>query len=136
MLVRKRLSAKEWESLSFSDKEVLETLNLTNMIKPKKKAEAPQAEPRVLPKPYILLRISACRLCKTVAENYFRMLPAKENRYLLEGKRITPENVLPSDTIVKKEVSYATCNYCYKILEKETKFELIRRIILLENKRR
>ena len=135
MPTRKAMSVREWSTLSSSDKEVLRTLNLFDVLKPKKRAK-PRTVPRNLPKPYILMTISTCKLCKTVSRSYFSMLPAKGNCYLLGAQRIAQESIHPSDTVVEKKESCTTCPNCRGILKKETKDELIKRILLLESKRR
>ena len=133
---RKRMSATEWKTLTEKDKGVLNGLGLLQYIKPLAKSRTkPRAEPRALPKPYILLRTSTCRLCKTVTKYYFRMLPSEQDPFLLEAKRITPRSIHPSDLVAEDKEKSATCAYCSSVLEKETKGELIKRILYLESRR-
>ena len=126
-----RMTAKQWQALPTSDKEVLETLNILDLVKPVGKPTSP----RPLPEPYVLLRISTCSICETVNTFYFRMLPFPENPYALQARKITFKDILPTDTVRKEKESCSGCFYCYKILARETKRELIRRIIILTGRR-
>lgn len=124
-----RMTTKQWQNLPPSDKEVLKALNILNLVKPLP-GKSPSS-PQPLPKPYVLFRVSTCSICETVFNTYFRMLPFQENPYALQGKRISFEDILPADTIRKEKESCFGCLHCYEILSKETKRELIKRIIIL-----
>lgn len=126
-----RMTTKQWQELPAPDKEVLKALGILDLVKslPGK----PQAQPRPLPKPYVLLRTFTCSICETTSENYFRMLPFQDNPYVLQAKRITFKDILPTDTVRKEKEFCSGCFYCYEVLAKETKRELIKRIITLTN---
>ena len=128
-----RMTSKQWQALPASDKEVLETLNILDLVKPL--PGKPQSQPQPLPKPYVLLRVSTCSICETTTECYFRMLPFPENPYTLQAKAITFEDILPTDTVRKEKESCSGCFHCYEVLARETKRELIRRIIILSGRR-
>lgn len=132
-LMTTRMTAKQWEALLPSDKEVLKALNILSLVKPLP-GKSP-ASPRLLPKPYVLFRISTCSICETTFSTYFRMLPFPENPYALQAKKIAFKDVLPADTIRREKESCFGCFYCYEILAKETKRELIKRIIILTGRR-
>ena len=128
-----RMTAKQWKVLPTSDKEVLKTLNILDLVKPL--PSKPQSQPQPLPKPYILLRVSTCSICETTFNTYFRMLPFQENPYALQAKKITFKDILPTDTVRKEKESCSGCFHCYEVLAKKTKRELIRRIIILTGRR-
>lgn len=128
-----RMTLNQWRELPASDKEVLKTLNILDLVKPL--PNKPQASPKILPKPYVLLRISTCSLCETTFETYFRMLPSQENPYILKAKKILFRAVLPTDTVKREKEACSGCFHCYEILGRETKRELIKRIITLTGKR-
>ena len=128
-----RMTSKQWQALPTSDKEVLETLNILDLVKPL--PNKPQSQPRPLPEPYVLLRVFTCSICETTSEHYFRMLPFQENPYALQAREISFEDILPTDTVRKEKESCSGCFHCYKVLTKETKRELIRRIIILTGRR-
>ena len=128
-----RMTVKQWQALSTSDKEVLETLNILDLVKPL--PSKPQSQPQPLPEPYVLLRVSTCSICETTTEYYFRMLPFQENPYALQAREISFEDILPTDTVRKEKESCSGCFHCYKVLAKETKRELIKRIIILTRRR-
>ncbi len=128
-----RMTLKQWKELPQEDKEVLKALNILNLVKPLLSKHSPTS-PRILPKPYVLLRDYKCSICKTTFSDYFRMLPSKEDPYTLQAKKITFEDILSTDTVKKgkkeKEIR-SGCFHCYKVLGKESKEELIKRIIAL-----
>ena len=124
-----RMTLKQWEVLPPSDKEVLKALNILSLVKPLPN-KSPSL-PRLLPKPYILCRVSTCSICETTFSSYFRMLPFSENPYTLQAKKIAFKDILPTDTVRKEKESCSGCFYCYEVLSKETKRELIKRIIIL-----
>lgn len=132
---RTRLTTLQWETLPEESKEVLRNLNILDLVKPLKNKHSP-AEAKTLPKPYILLRTSTCSLCKTTFNTYFRMLPAPTNPYLLQGENVSLNSIRSTEDIVKETEHCLTCSYCYKILEKESKEELIKRIVILTRSRR
>lgn len=119
------------ENLSLQEKEVLKKLGLYDLTKVKTKVKT-KAKGRLEPEPYILLRESKCLFCGTVSHSCFKLSPPRTNPYTLEGKKITSEDVLSTD-VVRKEVGICfTCKQCHKTLEKETKEELINRILILK----
>ena len=128
-----RMTNKQWQDLPEEDKEILKILDLFNLVKPKKIKMPVQSLP--LPKPYILLKTFKCTLCETTFINYFRMLPLKENPYILQAKAIAFKDILPTDIVKKEKESCSGCFYCYEVLAKETKRELIKRIITLAGRR-
>ena len=128
-----RMTAKQWEVLPSSDKEVLKTLNILDLVKPLPGKSPASLQP--LPEPYVLLRVSTCSLCETTFNTYFRMLPFPENPYTLQAKEIAFKDILPTDTVRKEKESCSGCFHCYRVLAKETKRELIRRIIILTGRK-
>lgn len=127
----KRMTLKEWQVLPASDKEVLRTLGLSSLLEPK------LAKGRTkVPEPYVLHRITFCKLCESISEEYFRMLSSIANPSVLQAKSIAFKDVLPTDRIETVECSGSTCSHCYTVLSKESKMSLIRRIITLSKKRR
>lgn len=117
MPVRTRLTTLQWKTLPEGSKEVLKSLNILDLVKPLKNKHSP-AEAKTLPKPYVLLRISTCSLCKTTFNTYFRMLPAPTNPYLLQGKNVSSDSILSTEDVIEETEHCLTCSYCYKILEK------------------
>lgn len=132
-LMTTRMTPKQWEALPPSDKEVLKALNILSLVKPLP-GKSP-ASPRLLPKPYVLRRVSTCSICETTFSTYFRMLPFPENPYALQAKKIFSKAVLPTDTVKKEKESCSGCLHCYEVLVKETKRELIKRIIILTGRK-
>ena len=128
-----RMTNQQWQDLPEEDKEILKTLELLNLVKPKMIKTPVQSLP--LPKPYILLKIFKCILCETTFINYFRMLPLRENPYILQAKAIAFKNILPTDTVRKEKETCSGCFHCYEVLAKKTKRELIKRIITLAGRR-
>lgn len=124
-----RMSQKQWRALSISDKEVLKTLNILDLVKPL--ANKPQASPKVFPEPYILHKIFTCSVCETTFNIYFKMLPFPKNPWALQAKKITFEDILPTNIIRKEKEFCSGCSHCYEVLGKESKKELIKRIIAL-----
>jgi hypothetical protein len=135
MPAKTRLTTLQWKTLQEESKEVLRRLNILDLVKPLKNKHSP-AEAKTLPKPYVLLRISTCSLCKTTFNTYFRMLPAPTNPYLLQGENVSSDSILSTEDIIEETEHCLTCSYCYKILEKESKEELIKRIIILTRSQR
>ena len=127
-----RMTLKQWQALPASDREVLKALNILSLVKP---LPSKPTSSRPLPKPYVLLKVSTCSICETISKHYFRMLPFPENPYSLQAKKITFRDVLPTDTIRKERESCFGCFHCYEVLARETKRELIRRIIILTGRR-
>ena len=126
-----RMTAKQWKELPESDKEVLKTLDILDLVKPKHSPTSP----RPLPKPYILCKTFTCSLCETTFSKYFRMLPSPENPYTLQAKKICSKAILPTDTVRKEKEPCFGCFHCYAVLARETKRELIKRIILAGKRR-
>lgn len=124
-----RMTVKQWQTLPSSDKEVLKTLGILDLVKPLPNKN--QVSTRILPKPYVLLRVFTCSLCGTIFEHYYRMLPFPDNPWALQAKEILFEGVLPTDTVKKEKEPCSSCLFCYRVLAKETKRELIKRIITL-----
>lgn len=127
----KRMTIMQWKALPPKDKEALKTLGILDLVKPKK-SKTLKSKAYPLLKPYILKRISTCTICKVVSTNYFRMIPA-QGKYLQMNTAIKREDILPSEieTIKEAECYYSGCPHCYEVLAKESKEELIRRIIIL-----
>lgn len=123
-----RMTVKQWQVLPEEDKEVLKSLNILDLVKPL--LSKPQASPRVLPKPYILLRIFTCNICGTTFEQYYRMLPLN-NPWVLQAKEILFKDILHEELIKEEKELCSGCSYCYEVLAKESKRELIKRIITL-----
>ena len=128
-----RMTAKQWQALPASDKEVLKTLGILDLVKPLSVSKPTSPQP--LPEPYVLLKVFTCSLCETTFNTYFRMLPFPENPYALQAKAITFKDILPTDTVREEKEFCSGCLHCYKILSKETKRELIKRIIILTRRR-
>lgn len=128
-----RMTVRQWQVLPEEDKEVLKALDILSLVKPL--SSKPLSSPQPLPEPYILLKVSTCRLCETISKHYFRMLPFPGNPHALQAKEITFEDILPTDTIRKEKESCSGCFHCYRVLARETKRELIRRIIILTGRR-
>ena len=128
-----RMTVKQWQVLPEEDKKVLKSLDILDLVKPL--LNKPQAQPKALPKPYISLRIFTCNICETTFEHYFRMFPFSEDPYTLRATEITFKDILSTDTVRKEKESCSGCFHCYEVLAKETKRELIRRIIILTGRR-
>lgn len=126
-----RMTDEQWEDLSLEDKKALKTLGILSLVKPLKKKTKPQYN---LPKPYILLKISTCSICETTFDTYFRMSPfsssSLQGSYSLKAEHISFKDILPKEAIKKEKGFCSGCLYCYKVLSKETKKELIKRIII------
>lgn len=130
-----RMTNRQWKELPSSDKEILETLNILDLVKPLK-GKPLLKESLPLPEPYILLKTFKCTLCKTIFIKHFRMLPSLQDPYVLQAKEIAFSDLLPGDRIKEEKESCTGCFHCYEILTKETKRELIKRIIILEGRRK
>ena len=134
MPARTRMTLRQWKELPPSDREVLKALNILDLVKPlKSKASPAPAQP--LPKPYILVVVSTCSICETTFKKYFRMLPSQENPYILQAKKIFFYNILSTDTVRKRKELCSGCFHCYEVLAKESKRELIKRIITLTGRK-
>ena len=129
-----RMTLRQWKELPERDKEILKALNILDLVKPLPSKHSPTS-PQPLPKPYVLVITSTCSICETIFEKYFRMLPSEGSPYILQAKEIAFKNILPTDTIRKKKGFCSGCFYCYEVLAKESKRELIKRIISLTGRK-
>lgn len=122
-----KMTSKEWKALLPKDKEVLKTLGIFNLVKPKEK-KTPKSKALPPLEPYVLKRIGICSVCESAFTKYFRMaiFPGKSFLFSTEIKQ---EAVLPEDTIKRGRDLYSGCPYCFEILSKMTKEELIKKII-------
>lgn len=123
------MTNKQWKALLPKDKEVLKSLGIFDLVKPKEKKVSKNKALSAL-EPYVLKRTSTCRICKTISTSYFRMLPSTKGRFLSSIK-IEQEDILSSDIIKENIEYYLGCSNCYIILKEKSKEELIRRIIKL-----
>ena len=127
---RTRMTLRQWRELPEEDREVLKALNILDLVKPLPSKTSPTS-PQPRPKPYVLVITSTCSICETIFEKYFRMLPSKESPYILQAKEVAFKDLLPTDTVRKGKEPCSGCFHCYKVLGKESKEELIKRIIAL-----
>ena len=125
-----RMTLRQWKELPERDKEILKALNILDLVKPLPSKHSP-ITPQPLPKPYVLRVTTTCNLCETTFNTHFKMLPPQENPYILQAKEIAFTDILPTDTIRKKKGFCSGCFHCYEVLAKESKRELIKRIISL-----
>lgn len=122
-----KMTSKQWKALLPEDKEVLKTLGILDLVKPKKQS-SPKSKALPSLEPYVLKRIGICSICESAFTKYFRMaiFPGKSFLFSTEIKQ---EALLPEDTIKRGKDLYSGCPYCFEILSKMTKEELIKKII-------
>lgn len=123
-----KMTSKEWKALSPGDKEVLKTLGIIDLVKPRKQSSASKSKALPPLEPYVLKRVGICSICESAFTKYFRMaiFPGKS---FLFSTEIGQEAVLPEDIIKRGRDLYSGCPYCFEILSKMTKEELIKKII-------
>lgn len=126
------MTSAQWENLTSEDKEVLKALGILNLVRPKNKTPRNKTLPPPL-EPYVLKRVAACCVCKTISNSYFKMV-STPGKYFLASIKIEQEDILPSDTVKEVKDHYLGCSNCYKVLKEKSKEELIRKIIKLSRR--
>ena len=122
------VTAEQWEALLPKDKEVLKTLGILNLVKPKEKNKTPKGKAPPFLTPYVLKRVGVCSICESTFTKYFRMT-VSPGKIFLYSTEIKQEALFPEDTIKKGKDLYSGCPYCFEILLKMTKEELIKKIM-------
>jgi hypothetical protein len=128
----KRIKQHIWTDLTPQEKNVLKRLNLYDFVKPKKQGLIVKTKVKAKVKTYVLLKTSLCLFCRRTSDEFFRMSPSEIRPCILEAKVITYNDILPTDSIREEKEFCFTCKHCKAFLEKESKEELIKRILILK----